>query len=521
MKLLPVVKAGQKNSMTQNFDIIIIGGGATGLGCAVEAASRGYKTLLLEAEDYGSGTSSKSTKLVHGGIRYLANLDFALVKEGLEERYYFLKNAPHLAVRQSYLIPLQNITEKIKYWIGIKLYDFLAGKRKVGISRFLSKADTLSEAKDLNQDKITGGAIYFDGKFDDTRMLITLVKTFEQLGGTALNYHKVSKFIETNGKICGVKAYDKLTQTTQQFNAKFVINATGTFSDQVMDLAEPNQKHQAVAAAQGTHLVFDKEVFDSEHAILVPETSDGRVLFILPWHDKIVVGTTDVKVDTPSLAPQAQPEEIDFILATLNAYGTSQVTRKDIRSVFCGQRPLVKPTNAKNTAKISRKHEIIETKNGLITMVGGKWTIYRRMGQDTINYIEEKLTTKTNSKTENLHLFGYTTIPENYPLSSYGAEVNKIKLIQAELNNYELLHPKLPYFQAEVIYQIRHEHVRNIEDILMRRTRAIYLDANAALESARLVAHLMANELGFDNTWQEQQLANFKSSASKFLVIDK
>jgi len=505
--------------MTQHFDIIIIGGGATGLGCAVEAASRGYKTLLLEAQDYGSGTSSKSTKLVHGGIRYLANLDFALVKEGLEERYYFLQNAPHLATRQSYLIPLQNLSEKFKYWLGIKLYDFLAGKRKVGFSRFLSKAATLQEANDLNPHKITGGAIYFDGKFDDTRMLITLVKTFEQLGGTALNYHQVTKFIEQNGKISGVQVYDQLKQSNTEFSAAFVINATGTFSDSLMDLAEPTKTHHTVAAAQGTHLVFDKAIFDSPHAILVPETSDGRVLFILPWHDKIVVGTTDIKVDTPSLAPQAQPEEIDFILATLNAYGTQQVTRKDIRAVFCGQRPLVKPANAKNTAKISRKHEIIETQNGLITMVGGKWTIYRRMGQDTINYLEKtRGLTPTKSNTANLHLFGYTTTPEAYPLSSYGTEVTQIKLIQQELNNYELLHPQLHYFQAEVIYQVRHEHARNIEDVLLRRTRAIYLDARVAIEIAPLVAQLMANELNFDRKWQEQQLASFKLAASKFLI---
>ena len=266
--------------MTQHFDIIIIGGGATGLGCAVEAASRGYKTLLLEAQDYGSGTSSKSTKLVHGGIRYLANLDFALVKEGLEERYYFLQNAPHLATRQSYLIPLQNLSEKFKYWLGIKLYDFLAGKRTVGFSRFLSKAATLQEAQDLNARKITGGAIYFDGKFDDTRMLITLVKTFEQLGGTALNYHQVTKFIEQNGKISGVQVYDQLKQSNHEFSAKFVINATGTFSDNLMDLAEPTKTHHAVAAAQGTHLVFDKAIFDSPHAILFSGTSHCRVLFV-------------------------------------------------------------------------------------------------------------------------------------------------------------------------------------------------------------------------------------------------
>lgn len=508
--------------MTNNdYDIIVIGGGATGLGIALEAVSRGYRTLLLEAYDYGKGTSSKSTKLVHGGIRYLANFDFALVKEGLEERYYFLNNAPHLAKTQTYLIPFQNIREKIKYWLGIKIYDTLAGKLKIGHSRFLSKAETLKEAPDLVSSKIIGGAIYYDGQFDDTRMLITLVKTFESLGGTTLNYTKVTGFTYSDkGKLNGVLTQNQ-SDNAKTYTAQHIINATGTFSDTIMNLAKPAIKHNNVAAAQGTHLVFDKSIFNSEHAILIPETGDGRVLFILPWHDKVVVGTTDIKVNEPTLDPIAQTEEIDFILEVLSEYCNKPVSRHDIKAIFSGQRPLVKSANNKNTAKISRKHEIFETDNGLITMAGGKWTIYRRMGQDTINYLEKTRNLfKTQSRSHQLRLFGYTNDLAPYPLGVYGSAREQIIKIQQEKNNFEKLHPELPYFQAEVIYHVRHEQAKTLEDVLARRTRALFLNSKAAIASAATVANLMATELGYDHLWQQQQLKQFMNESKKYSLID-
>lgn len=501
-----------------NYDIIIIGGGATGLGCAVESASRGYKTLLLEGNDYGSGTSSKSTKLVHGGIRYLANFDIELVKEGLEERHYFLKNAAHLAQSQSYLIPFQNRFEQIKYWLGVNLYNFLAQDKKLGRSQFFNKKETLANAPDFSTAKIIGSAIYYDGQFDDTRMLIALLKTFEQLGGTALNYHRVNNFIfETDNKISGVITENTLTRESIKFSAPIIINATGTLCDRIMDIAEPKISHHNVAAAQGTHLVFDRQVFDSSHAILIPATSDGRVLFILPWLGKVVVGTTDIAVKEPSLEPHAFNSEIDFILETFNQYCHKPVTRDDIRAIFCGQRPLVKADDAQSTAKISRKHEILYNEHGLFTIVGGKWTIYRLMGEDTINYIEKKLALPiTKSRTKDLQLYGYTTQPAPYPLKSYGNNYPEIEKIQQEIANFELIHPDLPYFQAEIIYHIRQEHAKTIEDILARRTRALYLNAQAAIESAELVAKLFAAEKNYSQEWQEQQITDFKQFAQKY-----
>lgn len=505
--------------MKFDYDIIIIGGGATGLGTAVEAATRGYKTLLLEGYDYGKGTSSKSTKLIHGGLRYLANMDFALVQEGLEERYYFLNNAPHLAKKQTYLIPLRNFKEKIKYTIGTRLYDYLGGKLSIGKSVNLNTKKTLEEAKDFQADKLIGSIVYSDGQFDDTRMLMSLYQTFIAHGGTALNYHKVTKIDSIDNSVHQVSGENVLENKSFNYSAKYIINATGTFNDYTEGLTD-GKNHQNVNAAQGTHLVFDKNFFDTTHAILIPETIDGRVLFILPWHDRIVVGTTDVKVAKPSLEPQAQQDEIDFIIDTFNQYAKQSVTTKDILSVFCGQRPLVKDKAKKNTAKISRKHTVYaNSQNNLINIVGGKWTIYRRMGEDTINYVESYFNlAKTNSVTRELNLVDAMLNPQDDLQERYGQNHKEILAIQQELNNYDKIHNDLPYYQAEIIYQVRHEQAKTVEDVLLRRTRAMFLDAKAALKSAELVANLMAKETNKPENWATQQLEHIRGLAKLYMV---
>ena len=502
------------------YDVAIIGGGATGLGVAVEAASRGYKTILFEAHDYGKGTSSKSTKLVHGGIRYLANFDFELVKEGLSERHFFLKNAPHIAKAQPYMIPLYSWMDKLKYFVGVKLYDYLAGKEKVGQSEFLNCNDTLDKAPNLNTVDLKGSAVYYDGQFDDTRMLITLLKTFESLGGIAHNYTNVIGFSKNlEDKITGLKVQNQFTNEDYEIKAKVVINATGTLTDTILNIDDPVASHKNVAAAQGTHIVFNKDIFNSKYAIVIPKTNDGRILFILPWHDKIVVGTTDIAIDNPEIDPIAQINEIDFILETLNKYTSRIVTRDDIKSVFAGQRPLVRPQNQTNSSKISRKHEILLSNSGLISIVGGKWTIYRLMGEDTINFtINKGMLDNTKSITKELKLYAQNTdtvLP--YPLSVYGSEANKILMIAKNTKNQEKLHPDLPYLCAEVIYQIRHEQAKTIEDVLCRRTRAILLNAKAAIEAAPTVAKLIATEMGYDNQWIEDQLASFNKIAYQYL----
>ncbi|MCX8513984.1 MAG: glycerol-3-phosphate dehydrogenase/oxidase [Burkholderiales bacterium] len=506
--------------MTEIYDIAIIGGGATGLGVAVEAASRGYKTILFESHDFGKGTSSKSTKLVHGGIRYLANFDFKLVKEGLTERYSFINNAPHIAKSQPYLIPFYSYAEKLKYLVGIYLYDFLAGKYKIGKSKFLNKAETIAIAPHLNQNKLIGSAVYYDGQFDDTRMLVTLMKTFESFGGEALNYHNVIGFIkDSEYKINGLRVLDEINQEEKQILTKLVVNATGTFTNSILNLDEPGEEHNKVTAAQGTHLVFNADIFPSNHAILIPKTNDDRVLFILPWRGKIVVGTTDISVKQPQLDPQPLESEIDFILETINQYSTRLINRSDIKSMFAGQRPLVKPEHAINTAKISRNHEIILSMSNLITIVGGKWTIYRKMAEDTINFaIKKDLLSASTSMTKSLKLFGYTTENLDYPLSVYGTEYTKIKEIQQELDDDSQLHPRLPYFTAEIIYQVRFEKAKTLEDILARRTRALFLDAKAAIEICPKVAKLMAKELNMDSMWIHNQIEQFRAIAAQYVV---
>jgi glycerol-3-phosphate dehydrogenase len=529
--------------MIKQFDVIVIGGGATGLGVAVEAQSRGYKTLLVEAYDFGKGASSKSTKLVHGGIRYLANLDFSLVKEGLNERHYFLANAPHLAHPQSYLIPLYSLWNKLKYSVGVRLYDFLAGGRNIGDSKFLSRSETISIAPNIVADKLIGSVIYYDGQFDDTRMLISLLRTFQDLGGTAYNYCKVLGFIkrtlgtdstvennEDDNQVIGIKTIE------QEFYGKVIINATGTLTDTILDLDEPKIKHHNVTASQGTHLVLDKHFFSCEAALVIPETSDGRILFVLPWLDnKIVVGTTDIMVQTAEIEPTATSNEIDFILTTLNQYTTKKVTKDDIRSIFSGQRPLVSPNNTREkTGKISRKHEILFSKSGIISIVGGKWTIYRLMGEDTINTIVQRgllpiMPNNTKSITQNMPLHGVLSTDttnniadchqkNQYPLSVYGCDANIILAIQHTTGDFSKLHDRLPYYSAEVIYHVRYEMAKTVEDVLARRTHAIILDAKAAIESAALVAALMAHSLNKPKEWELEQINAFKKFAANYCI---
>ena len=505
--------------MNNNYDIIIIGGGATGFGCAIEAVSRGYKTLLLEAHDFGKGTSSKSTKLIHGGLRYLENFDFALVKEGLEERFSFLHNAPHLTNKQSYLIPTRTYYETIKYTIGVKLYEFLSGKYKIGKSYNLNKKETLADLPNIDDSKLLKSLVYYDGQFDDTRLLISLMKTFEAKGGVALNYHKVDRvYSSTDTKLDTVKAQNTITGESVEFTAKHIINATGTFSDKTIELAGQQESHKYVSVAQGTHIVLAKDKFPTKHAILIPETEDGRVLFILPWHDHLIVGTTDVKKEAPSLEPVADKSEIDFILETFNQYAKTKATLDDVKSVYCGQRPLVSPKKAKNSAKISRKHEIVESHDGLITVVGGKWTIFRRMGQDTIDFIETKDIAQKTSKTSHELLVDAVDNDEVYPLRVYGKEAQVVRDIQKELGNEELLHKDLPYYQAEIVYHVRYEKAVTVEDVLARRTRAAFLDIKASIESASIVASLIAKELGKGGAWQKDQVAKFNEFAKNFDV---
>tara|TARA_R110002124_G_scaffold287339_1_gene473402 strand:+ start:1811 stop:3373 length:1563 start_codon:yes stop_codon:yes gene_type:complete len=503
------------------WDILIIGGGATGLGCAVDAASRGYKTLLLDMADFAKGTSSRSTKLVHGGVRYLQQGDVSLVIEALHERGLLIQNAPHLVSHQSFIVPSYEWWNGPFYGIGMKVYDALAGKLGIKKSKTLSKEEVLEEIPTLEPEGLRGGVIYYDGQFDDSRLVINLAQTASDLGATPVNYMKVNELIKgDSGFIEGVVARDHICGEEFTIKARAIVNATGIFSDSIMKMDD--QEHQnIIQCAQGIHLVLDKEFLPGDSAIMVPHTDDGRVLFAVPWHGKAIVGTTDTPIDKPSLEPIALEEEIDFILKHAKQYLTKNPTRKDVKSVFAGLRPLVKPKDAKTTSEISRSHHIQISETGLITIAGGKWTTYRKMAEDTIDRaamvagVEFK-----KAKTKNQRIHGWLkNVDKSDPLSVYGSDrVALEKLIEEDESLKERLHPKLPYIKAEIIWAIRNEWAQTIEDLLSRRTRALLLDAEAAIEIAPLVAELLAQELNEDEEWQKQEVKEFLELAKNYVI---
>ncbi|MEM8680272.1 MAG: glycerol-3-phosphate dehydrogenase/oxidase, partial [Planctomycetota bacterium] len=373
----------------ESFEVLVVGGGATGLGVAVDAASRGYRTALIEAHDFAKATSSRSTKLVHGGVRYLEQLNFSLVMEALRERGIMYHNAPHLVSNLAFVVPRYQWWEGPFYGIGMKLYDALAGKLNLEASRTLSRDETMAAIPNVQQDGLLGGIMYHDGQFDDARMAITLARTAVESGAALANYVRATGFLKQDGLIAGVEAVDEESGATLQIKAEVTINATGIFSDAVRRLDDP-QADEKIEPAQGVHLVLDGSFGAGGSAIMVPHTDDGRVLFVIPWHERVIVGTTDTPMPQPHLEPRALPEEVDFILRNANRYLEKDPTRDDVLSVFAGQRPLVHPGGKSSDSKsISRSHEVFVSASGLVTISGGKWTTYRQMAEDTLRHAIE------------------------------------------------------------------------------------------------------------------------------------
>ncbi|HLX65769.1 MAG TPA: glycerol-3-phosphate dehydrogenase/oxidase [Puia sp.] len=487
----------------QPWDFCIIGGGATGLGVAVDAASRGFTTLLLEEYDFAKGTSSRATKLIHGGVRYLQQGNIKLVTEALHERGILRRNAPHLVKNLSFIVPNYKWWEGPYYGVGLKVYDWMAGELGLGKSRWLSREEVLELAPTLDADGLRGGVLYHDGQFDDARLAISLAQTAAAQGAVLINYCRVEKLIKTNSRITGVVATDQLGRQSFEVTARVVINATGVFTDSILRLDDPNAE-PVIAPSQGVHLILDKSFLPGQSAILVPHTDDGRVLFAVPWHDKIIIGTTDTPVSLPTIEPRALPGEIDFILEQIGRYLQKVPTRKDIRSIFAGLRPLVKG-NSKKTAELARDHVILVTGSGLITITGGKWTTYRRMGEDTVNKAIQR-----------------TGLPEKVCVTEtlliFDGEIGGIRALAASNPEWgKPLHPRLPYIQAEIVWAAREELCMTVEDALSRRTRSLLLDAAAAMECAPLAASLLAAELGRDETWESQQIHLFRELARNYL----
>lgn len=502
------------------WDLIIIGGGATGLGTAIDAASRGYTCVLLEQGDFGQGTSSRSTKLVHGGVRYLQQGNISLVLEALKERGLLLQNAPHLVKNIPFIVPVYDWWESPFYGIGLKLYDVLAGKHGFGKSKILSIDKTLEMIPTVETRGLRGGVIYHDGQFDDARLAVDLARTAVQQGATLINYMKVATFLKKGGIITGVIARDGENDREYSLKGKAVVNATGVFTDPVRRLDDPGVKPM-IQPSQGAHIVLDKSFLPGDSAIMVPHTEDGRVLFAIPWHDRVIVGTTETPVKHIDLEPGPLEEEIDFLISQIACYLTKDPTRKDILSAFAGLRPLVSFGAQENTAAISRDHTLHISNSGLITITGGKWTTYRKMAEDTVDHavVMGQLPPKP-SVTGNLQIHGYHKNASIFgPLESYGSEAPALQDLFREHKKYALpLHPDLPCRAGEVIWAVRHEMARTAEDFLARRTRMLILDAKASLEAAPKVIDLMAGELKRKKSWKKEQRRRYSDLVDRYLV---
>jgi len=516
----------QQLQATSMWDICIIGGGATGLGIAVDAATRGFKTLLVEKFDFAKGTSSRSTKLVHGGVRYLQQGNIKLVMEALKERGMLIKNAPHLVKNQAFIVPNYKWWEGPFYGIGLKVYDWMAGSLGFGPSQFLSREETLNLAPTLDPDGLRGGVLYHDGQFDDARLAIHLAMTAADHGATVINYMSAEGLMKANNKVCGVILKDSLNNVSSSLNyevkARAVINATGVFTDTILKMDDAKAEG-LVTMSQGIHIVLDREFLASDTAIMIPRTDDKRVLFAVPWHNKVIVGTTDTPGPVQLEEPVAFEEEIEFILDHIQKYLTKDPDRSDIRSVFAGLRPLVK-ADSKTTAALSRDHLITVSDSELITITGGKWTTYRKMAEDVLEIAIPKAgLPDVECQTKNLHIHGYKTGTDfNKPLYYYGADEEGIhSIIGTDKTLMEPIHPKLPFISAEILWAVRNEMCMKVEDFLSRRTRALFLDAKASIESAPLVAELIAKETNENENWIRNQIDSFNSMAKNYLPTSK
>lgn len=503
------------------WDVVVIGGGASGLGAAIDAVTRGFRTLLLEQADFTKGTSSRSTKLVHGGVRYLAQGNVSLVLEALRERGLLRKNAPHLVKDQRFIIPAYQWWEKLFYTIGLTVYDLMAGSLGLGRSFPYAKKKTLDKIPTLINENLRGGIVYHDGQFDDSRLAVNMVQTIRDYGGTVLNYVKVTGLLKENGSISGVIAADQESGEEFTIQAKAVLNATGVFVDDILRMDDP-QARDIVKPSQGVHLVLDKEFVPGDHAIMIPKTSDGRVLFAIPWHDKVVVGTTDIQKEKPELEPRPLKEEVDFILETVGRFLKKAPQRSDVKSVFAGLRPLAAPSeDHRKTKEISRGHRVVVSGSKLVTIIGGKWTTYRQMAEDSVDrLIEVTGLPAKKSVTRNLHIHGYRNV-NGYqsPLAIYGSDEDALKKIVKENPEMgEELSQGLKIIKAQVVWAVREEMARNIEDFLARRCRALFLDARESIRMAPEVARIMARELGKDENWEADQLAGYSKVAQNYLL---
>jgi glycerol-3-phosphate dehydrogenase len=509
------------------WDVLVIGGGATGLGAAVESASRGYRTLLIEKFDFAKGTSSRSTKLAHGGVRYLQQFNLTLVLDALRERGHMLRNAPHLVHDLSFVVPAYSYLSIPYYGFGLKIYERMSGRLSLGSSELLSRKSTLERIPGIHAKGLCGGILYHDGQFDDARYAIALMRTLEDSGGVAINYVEATGLIESGNKVIGVNARDRESGQTFELRAKAVINACGPQAEHL--LALDGRRHSTMlAVSQGTHFVLPRSFLAAATAVMIPKTADGRVLFAIPWHGATMIGTTDEPVDRVDDRipdePRAMRTEKQFLLEHIGRYFDRRPRPEEILSMWSGLRPLVRRNGAK-TSQLSRDHTILVSPTGLITVTGGKWTTYRRMGQDAIDRACTVAgLSKSPSKTLEMKLHGWSAAPAQNGSEwerVYGSDLPALEALSTQDPRLDaLLHPRLPFRKREVVWAARNEMARTVEDVLARRTRALFLDARAAIEAAPSVACLLAGELGKCDAWRDEEVLSFTRTAQGYIYED-
>ncbi|MGJ4750935.1 glycerol-3-phosphate dehydrogenase/oxidase [Leptospira kmetyi] len=510
----------------ESFDILIIGGGSTGAGAALDAAKRGYKTALIEKKDFASGTSSRSTKLIHGGVRYLAQFHFKLIHEALTERQRLLENAPHLVKPLKFVLPAYRFYERPYYGIGLTLYDILASRGKLPSHKTVSRSETISEFKAIKKDGLFGGITYYDAQFNDARLNVLIARSAQKEGATVANRVELVSFIKENGKVKGANLKDLETGKTFPVYAKVIANTTGIWVDHIRKLDDP-RTFNVLSPSQGIHLVFSKEKVPCESAMIIPKTKDGRVVFIIPWEDHVILGTTDTPIENPGDEPLPIGNEVQFLLDTGNDYLENPVSEKDILSVFVGIRPLISPEGNQDTKNISREEVILVSNSGLVTMGGGKWSTYRKMAEDLVDKLiqvgnldeQEPCSTKfyaypgAAGYSESLYqeiekIYKIDTIFAKRLQNYYGTEVFEILGKKPKL-----LGKGIPYFEEEVLFAAREEFALGVTDVLARRFRILFVDLNMAQKMVVPVSALLSKQL----KWKDKTKKAEESSALELI----
>jgi len=532
-----------KNIAGEQFDLCVIGGGATGSACALDAQLRGIRTVLLEAGDFAGATSSAATKVIHGGVRYLEEAvkgadiqEYHVLVRALHERVRMLENAPHLTRTLEFLVPSYGWIDVAYLDIGLKIYDWLSGPGRISPSKFLSREETLELMPNLNDTGLKGSVAYADGQFDDARYNVTLVQAFTAAGGNALNYAKVTDFLrDANGRISGARVEDQQSRVAFTVNAKAIVNATGIFADSIRQLANPSLRKR-IRPSKGAHILLPLATFPTEDALLIPKTEDGRVVFAIPWQRRLLVGTTDEEI-SPGTELVVTKEDIDYLLRHLNQYLATPVTPGDIVSGFAGARPLVASGDNVDTKKLARDDVIeVDSASGLISIMGGKWTTHRAMAEDTIHRVQQALgAPQTDSRTRNYVLYGgqgftddfWKQLCRRFPISEktarhlagkFGtAAVEVLALGEGSPALMELILEGGSAIRAEVIYSVRHEMACTIEDVLARRLGMQFYSWRDAIDAAPLVGSLMAEELQWTSSVAREAVTSYVEKINHLL----